>query len=256
MTKKTHQAGGMLISIVGFAFLRENGLLLPEVHEGLQWLVIYPFCMWGSTANDSDHHWDSCPNKDYPNWLINKALHITAPLQKSLDKTLSDSKKSKNVIYQTARCLNARHRSWQTHSDLTIWALLFLYINLVVKNVLCLSAVETSILALVLTGVVLGIIAHLILDVLTPEGIWLMPFVWVQNLLKLFNPRLKLPKFFVKFHLVPNNPYFATGGKWEEFIQKVLKVATVIALIWFLFVIFYPYLSAILPFTISFNLGG
>ena len=33
MTGKTHKAGGMLVSIVGFAILREKGLLLPDVNQ-------------------------------------------------------------------------------------------------------------------------------------------------------------------------------------------------------------------------------
>ena len=43
MTGKTHRAGGILCSIIGFAILKEKGLLLPDVNEGLQWLIIYPF---------------------------------------------------------------------------------------------------------------------------------------------------------------------------------------------------------------------
>lgn len=253
MTKKTHQAGGMLTSVVGFALLRENGLLLPEVNQALQWLVIYPFCMWSCTASDQDHHWDSCPSKDYPSWLFHKALHITAPIEKSLDKTLSGAKKKKSVLYKAVHAFNAHHRSWQTHSDLTLYSCLFLLYQLVFMNALSLSAIETSILGLVLIGVVLGFIAHLILDVLTPEGIWLMPFVWLQSLLRFFNPRIKLPSILLKFHLVPEKPFFKTGGKWEEIIQKVLKIATIVALVWFLSVLILPYIKELIPYTIELN---
>ena len=57
MTGNTHRAGGMLCSVVGFALLKEQGLLLPEINPCIQWLVMYPFCYWGSTASDLDHNW-------------------------------------------------------------------------------------------------------------------------------------------------------------------------------------------------------
>lgn len=256
MTKKTHQAGGMLVSIVGFALLRNEGVLLPDVNQGLQWLVMYPFCMWSCTASDQDHHWDSCPSKDYPSWLFHKALHITAPIKKKLDKSLSGAKKKKSLFYKAVSIFNASHRSWQTHSDLTLWVCLMLIRCLIFLNLLQLNLVETSILALVLMGVVLGFIAHLVLDVLTPEGIWLMPFVWLQGILRLFNPRIKLPQILLKVHFVPEKPFFATGGKWEEIIQKVLKFSTWVALVWFLSILILPYVLEWLPFTIEFNFIG
>ena len=43
MTGKTHKAGGMLCTIVGFTILKENGLLINNVNEGVQWLMMYPF---------------------------------------------------------------------------------------------------------------------------------------------------------------------------------------------------------------------
>ena len=88
MTGKTHKMGGMLMSVVGFTVLKNNGLLLANVNEGLQWLMIYPFCMWGSIASDLDHHWDSCPSKDIPSWFVHKALHITEPAYKKLDSVV------------------------------------------------------------------------------------------------------------------------------------------------------------------------
>lgn len=249
MTGKTHRAGGMLVSIVGFSILREKGLLLPNVNEGLQWLVIYPFTMWGSVALDLDHHWESCPVKDYPSRLVNMALHITKPVVKSLDKTLTEKQKKHNVIYKTADLLNASHRSWQTHSDLTLIAILLLLFSVLTGKFAGFSAVDTAISALVLTGICLGIIAHFILDLLTPEGIWLISLVSLEKLLRLFNPRLNLPK---KLHLVPSKKFFATGGKWELFVQKVLKVLTICGVVWFFYVLVSPFLSELIPYQIKF----
>lgn len=249
MTGKTHRAGGMLVSIVGFSILREKGLLLPDVNEGLQWLVIYPFTMWGSVALDLDHHWESCPCKDYPSRLVNMALHITKPVVKSLDKTLTEKQKKHNGVYKTASLLNASHRSWQTHSDLTLIAVLALLFSVLLGKFTGFSAVDTAISALVLTGICLGFIAHIILDILTPDGIWLIGLVCLEKLLRLFNPRVNLPK---KLHLVPSSSFFATGGKWELFVQKVLKVLTVCGVVWFFYVLISPFLSELIPYQIKF----
>lgn len=250
MTGKTHKMGGMLVSLVGFAILREKGLLLPNVNEGLQWLVMYPFTMWGSIASDLDHHWDSCPQKDYPSKMVNMALHITKPVQKSLDKTLSEKEKKKNLVYKISDLFNAKHRSWQTHSDLTLISMIALLWCTFSGMIPSLGAVDMTILTLVLTGICLGIIAHFILDVLTPEGIWLTILVILNKLLKLFNPRINIPQ---KLHLVPHKEFFATGGKWEKLVQKVLKVATVVAVLWFLYVLLEPWISTIIPYKIEFN---
>lgn len=250
MTGKTHRAGGMLCSIVGFALLKENGLLMPEVNEGVQWLVMYPFCMWGSIASDLDHHWDACPDKSYPSWFINKALHITAPIQKSLDKTLKESQKKNNPLYTFSTLFNAKHRSWQTHSDITLIAMIGLLYCLVTGKFSMLGSIDTTILTLILTGVCLGVIAHFILDVLTPEGVQITLLVVLQKLLRLINPRIKIK---TKLALVPHWKIFATGEKWEEFIQKVIKIATVLAILYFLYTLFSPLISEYIPYSITFN---
>lgn len=248
MTGKTHRAGGMLCSLVGFSILQKHGLLLPNVNEGIQWLVMYPFCMYGSVVSDLDHHWESCPNKDYPSWLINKALHITKPLKDSLDKALPEKAKKNNPMYKFADIMCASHRSWQTHSDLTLGIMIYLLNTILSGSISGLSAVDTSIIALVIMGLCLGVIAHFILDAITPEGIWLTGLVLTEEFLKIFSPRIKIPK---KLHLVPKTEFFATGGKWEQFIQKVLKILTVIMLSWFLLNIFIPDWKSFLPYTIS-----
>lgn len=247
MTAKTHKAGGMLVSIVGFAILKEKGLLLSNVSEGLQWLVMYPMVMWGSTASDLDHHWDSCPTKDYPSKIINMALHITKPVKKSMDRTLSNREKSTSLLYRSCVLLDAKHRSWQTHSDLFLFFLLWLQHQVFMGQINCLGGVDKAILTLVLTGLCMGILAHFVLDMLTPDGIWMIGLVLLNKILKVINPRKKLPE---KLHLVPKSSFFATGGAWEDFIYKVLKVLTAIAVVWFLFSLI-P--LDIFPYQLSFN---
>lgn len=233
MTGKTHRAGGMLCSIVSFAVLKQNDLLIPNVNEGLQWLVMYPFCMWGCIASDLDHHWESCPSRDVPSWFVHKALHITEPIEKRL---------SSGFIYKITHFLNAKHRSWQTHSDLTL-VLMFLLLRAILDGKIgYFSAVDRIIASLVVTGICLGVIAHFILDLITPDGICLFGCMLLNNL---FN--LKLPE---KIHLVPRKKYFATGGQWEELINKVLRFLTVIAVAWLLMIIFFPNFK--FPYNISF----
>lgn len=249
MTGKTHRAGGMLVSILGFAVLREKGLLLQGVNEGLQWLVIYPFTMWGSVASDLDHTWESCPIHDYPSRLVNMALHITKPVKKFLDKTLTEGDKKHNIVYKVADLFNASHRSWQTHSDLTLFLMLYLLYCVFSDKFVGFSAVDTMIATLVLTGICMGIIAHFILDSITSEGVWLISLVILEKVLKIFNPRINIPKV---FRLVPKKKYFSVGGEWEKKVQKVLNVATKVALVWFFYVLISPFLSELIPFQIEF----
>lgn len=244
MTGKTHRAGGMLVSIVGFAVLKQNNLLLSNVNPALQWLIMYPFCMWGSVASDLDHHWESCPVKDYPSRAVNMALHVGKPFQKLLDKTLSDSDKKRNPVYKLCDLLNAKHRSWQTHSDLTLFAMLYLLHCVTSGKFTQLGAVDVAVASLIITGICLGVIAHFILDIITPEGIWCVTLVALNKISKLVVPKSNLPQ---KVHLVPKSEFFTTGGRWEQLIRKILNISTAVAVVWMLYVIVSPYL----PFEVS-----
>lgn len=222
MTGKTHRAGGFLCSVVGFALLRENNLLLPNVNEGLQWLMMYPFCMWGSVASDLDHHWQSCPMKDPPSYVVNKLLHLTAPVQKSLEK--AGDKKS--GVYKVAKTFNASHRSWQTHSDLTLFVMIGLLIA-VLNNNFGLGQIDAMFVRVVALGIVLGVIAHFILDMLTTDG--------VDSLaLQVIGKLLHIKKFPKKLRFVPKWHCFATSGSWELWVNKVLKVLNIIAMAYLL----------------------
>ena len=238
MTGNTHKAGGMLISIIGFAMLKQNNMLAPDINIGLQWLLMYPFCMWGSVASDLDHNPNAIPMKDYPSKIVSGALHITEPLEKATEV-------SGGAIHKVARFFNAKHRSWQTHSDLTLVTMLFiLYKLLSIESLFTLGPMDLTIIRLVLTGICLGVIAHFILDMLTPEGIWLTGFAVLNRLIK----KKVFPE---KMHFVPHKKFFATGGKWELFIQKVLRVATWVALAWFLYTFLVPYLANYIPYDIT-----
>ena len=237
MTGKTHRAGGILCSIIGFAILKEKGLLLPDVNEGPQWLIIYPFCMWGCVASDLDQYWESAPTRGLPDLVINKALHITDPLQRSLDKKMTAKEKSKSFVYHFAKFFNAKHRSWQTHSDLTLFLFLGLLIYMMNNPFNFIPAVDAKILILVLTGICIGIVSHLILDALTIEGIWSSPLMLIRAIIQKKNPKTKFP---ATIHLVPDTRFFKTGGSWETLVYVIIKVLILISLAFFIYKMFNP----------------
>lgn len=216
MTGKTHKAGGMFCSVVGFALAKKLGVVPSDVNDCLAWVTIYPFCMWGSVASDLDHHWDSCPCRDLPSRVINIALHATKPLKVGLEK----AGKKKTKMYGVAKFCNASHRSWQTHSDMTLFIMLYLLWFAMSGRFTGFNTVEATLCTLVLEGICLGVVMHLLLDTLTPDGIWLIPMVLINRVFHLMLPE--------KLHFVPHMKVFATGEKWEAFIYKCLSYGTVV----------------------------
>lgn len=247
MTGKTHRTGGMLCSVIGFILLKSNGLLIADVNLGLQWLIMYPFTYWGSFASDFDHNWMSCPFHDYTSWFINKLLHLTSKPVRRLDKKLTDKQKEESTRYKVLSFFNAKHRSWQTHSDLTIILILGLLYG-VINGKFSLGIADTAILTLVIMGVGMGVLTHLLLDILTPDGIWLVSMVLLNKLFKAMNIKIKLPE---KLHLVPNVKFFATGGMWESWVQKLLNILTWLSIIYIIYNTFEPYIQDVIPYTIK-----
>lgn len=243
MTGETHKAGGMLCAVTGFLVLRHNGLLLNNVNEFVQLAVMYPFAMWGSVASDLDHHWESCPSKDPPSWIINKLLHITTPYYKKLDELLPSGVKKHSPNYKLAKFFSANHRSWQTHSDLTlvvVGALLWCILSGRLSHNF--TSVDLCILSLMLAGVGLGIIMHFILDMLTPEGVWFTLGICVNKILS-FVTKKEIKLLPEKLHFVPKWRIFATGSSWEDFIRRIIRVATYITIAYFLMFVAFPELG-------------
>ena len=86
-------------------------------------------------------------------------------------------------------------------------------------------------------GLVLGLISHLILDMLTPSGVWCLAFVGVNRLI---GHRI-LPE---KIRFVPNRKFFSTGGRWEEWWRFGMGVVS--------FLLFFYILYTMLPYKLDF----
>lgn len=203
MTGKTHRLGGVVCCLVGYSILESKGMLIKDVSPLLQLTVMYPFSIYGSIVSDLDHHWESTPSKDIFSFWVNKVLHLTTGL--------SDSVKKKIPVL---KLFDAKHRSWQTHSDLFLFLLIYFFTSLMSVGSSGSVYAQQVIMMLVFSGLMLGILSHVILDMLTPEGIWCIIFVVLNKLFK-----VGLPK---KIRLVPRNSFFATDGGWENLIRKVL----------------------------------
>ena len=254
MTGETHRVGGMLCATAGFVLLKDNNLLLPNCNQFVQLLIIYPFCLYGSVFSDIDHNWDCSPLRDPLSRVINFLLHLLTPLFDRLDSMLSVESKRTNFLYLFSSIFSAKHRSWQTHSDITLIGVLYtLWFILNNTGIQGLSKTDTSILALCLTGFALGIVAHFILDMLTPSGVWCVVGVVLNWLLSVF--RNKTVKIFPeKLHIVPSFKIFSTGGAWESLVRVIVRFATVLQVGYIIVYIMYPEVTQFLPFEVS--IGG
>jgi len=213
MLGKTHRVGGTLCVLGGFALLKSRGMLLGDVNPLIQLTVMYPFSIYGSTVSDLDHDWHSCPSKDVVSYAINKILHLASPLIDCIGE--------KSPISKVLSIFDAKHRSWQTHSDLTLLGMIWLMNYFVNTSV---TSADAVILRLVFTGLIMGVISHLILDMLTPEGIWCFSTVILRKITK----KKIFPE---KISLVPNSKFYRTGGAWETLVRKVLWVLCIIFLL-------------------------
>lgn len=224
MTGKTHRVGGMLGALAGYTILEQKGLLISNVDPIAQLVVMYPFAIYGSVFSDLDHHWQSAPSKDIFSFIINKVLHLTTGIRKR-----------KGKINPALRVFDAQHRSWQTHSDLFL--LLICLVSYQVMGIW--DGTATGLICrLISMGFLIGVISHLVLDSITPEGIWSVLLVITGKVTGI----KKIPK---KIHFVPKTEFFATGGKWEDLVRQIMWVVCFMLLVRILLYYF--------PYSISFT---
>lgn len=213
MEGKTHRIGGTVSALAGYLILKEQSLLIsPEVvSPTLQFLTIYTAGIYGGIFPDIDHHWESSPVKDPLSWVVNKALHTFNKPYTRLDSQLSAKQKRNNLGYRLLKLLACRHRAWQTHSEFTLLCIVALWVGGLSST----SLVELTLRWLLLLGFGLGVISHLVLDMLTTEGIRLFTGILLNTFLG--------TRFPETIRAVPKSSFFKTGSEWELTIRRVLK---------------------------------
>lgn len=175
MTAKTHVLGGMTLALGGFMYLDRSGLLLPDVNEALQMAIIMPYAIWSSTVPDLDQDKDSTAQNSPINFIIQKFFNL----------------------------IGAGHRSFKSHIVPVIVSLLLYFA--IAFNLICKSfnGTETTIVGLITLGLFLGLGSHMLLDMMTRQG------------LKLGNIILRV---------VPDMDMFGTGTFYESIVRRVLYV--------------------------------
>lgn len=219
MLGKTHRLGGVVSALGGYIALEATGNTLSDVNPMLQLAVVYPFAIYGSTWSDLDHHWGSVPSKDPVSWVFHKGLHLTSKPRKAVENAGGKGKLGYNLL----GIADARHRSWQTHSDLTFIGLCAMLWYLCFSEWSIFAGPDLVIAKLILAGLILGTLAHIFLDAITPEGIWMVIPMALKRIFKIKG----LPE---KFGLVPKKHFFATGEGWESIVNKVLWFSSFIML--------------------------
>lgn len=182
MMGRTHKAGGCLAMLAVYTYLHSKGFM-PEVHPFVQLLLMYPAASWGSTMPDLDQSENSIPEKTPFSMLINKMLYMG----------------------------KVKHRSWQTHSLLMMGLFLGILFGLVYGAMrfswFGLDTMSCNVLLLLVTGLSVGIGSHLLLDLMTYEGIQLVPGVWLR---------------FFRLDM------FKTGTTYEKVVRFILYVGCVL----------------------------
>lgn len=223
MEGKSHRVGGALAALGGYYLLKQNGYLIEGVTPILQLAIIYPFSVVGALMPDQDHHVESAPLQDPISLVFCKFLHLTTDTRK---KMLENGVSKSNRLYKMLGLLDSKHRSWQTHSDLTFTLFCWWLWGVTASNGLLTA--QGVILKLVATGLVLGLMSHLILDALTPSGIWSLVFVSFNHIIG----KKVLPE---KVRFVPSTHFFATGGKWEEGWRFGMTVVSMLVFLYILY---------------------
>lgn len=209
MMGKTHRAAGGLIALSGFVVAKRYGLLNPAINDVTELLLLYGTSYYGSIAADNDHVWVSSPCNDPLSWIINKILHLTTPIRKEMEEKGID----KGIIYKLSGVFDARHRSWQTHSELPLLIILYF-----------LSIMNRSYEWILLLGFGLGYLSHALMDMLSSGGYHLL-------IAKIINKAIHKRVLPDKIRLVPRDRFFNTGGTFEAGVYRVINFcSTLLAL--------------------------
>lgn len=226
MMGKTHKAGGVLCALAGIQVINSITPLASDISPIIQFMVAYPFCMWGSTAPDLDHAWSNVEDKNPINYGIHKVLHV---FNEVCDKAeMLGNRKN----FKLLKILACSHRSWQTHSELTMLLLLVIR-SLVLVGLLGfigISGVNKDLVVLIVNGIIMGVGAHLFLDLFTVDGLKIVSLTLIKGIFVSVMKHKLTPVKAVTFRLVPKMDLFSTGTdegrEYEKNVRKVLTVTT------------------------------
>lgn len=243
MTGKTHRVGGVVGCLVGYSLLVSKGLLVKEVEPLVQLCIMYPFAIYGSTVQDMDHGWQSVPSRDLVSWCLWRVLHLTTNRRAKLKEKWKKHPKPKNSFggkvrrfrYWVLGIFDAKHRSWQTHSDLFVLFIMWL-LHLTIT---CLEGtINGLILNMVVIGLLCGVLSHCFLDLLTPDGLHSVVMWFLNKTMSVGDGKL---------HLVPKSKFFSSvsvdkdgnpkESAWEYCTRKVLWLAGFILLVRVLYIL-------------------
>lgn len=216
MEGNTHQLGGVTAGLVGCIMLSVADTQVANVSPLLAYPAIYVFSMVGSKLPDQDHNPKASPFKDPLGRSVSWLLHSTSKVRQRFKKG--------SVPYKLLGTGDSRHRSWQTHSDFTLYALIAVIWYFCFSGKITVTPEEEALIQVIVGGTALGVLSHLFLDAITPKGIWMLPGLVIYTL----TGKKLIP---MKFRLVPKRSFFATGNKWEELVNKALRVIN-----WVLFI--------------------
>lgn len=208
MMGKTHRIGGTVAMLLSYSYMVKHNMTVESINPVVQLLVMYPCCMWGAVAPDLDQSDEAIPIKAPVSILIHKILYLG----------------------------KVRHRSWQTHSLLVTGGFIALLFGLLalVNNygLFGLDPTALILLKLMLMGLTVGVASHLILDMMTYEGIHLIPPTKSGG---------KKKSHWIR--LVPHTDAFKTDTFYEKTVRVLLYVFAAGYTLYLLYVSFTPYFN-------------
>lgn len=217
MQGKTHNVGGIVAGLGTYIVLRENNLLPASevVNPLLQLIMMYPAAIWGATAPDQDHGYTSIPMRDPLSYLLWFILHIPNMIYNNMDKARQRlGLRKKSVLQRFVGIFRCNHRSYQTHSDITILFLIWLVTKVVLK--LDPNVPQNTLIILIGSGMLVGFLSHVFLDLCTTDGI---PSIILMVLTSWLPKKLRIRKI----SLVFGSSFFSTDSLYEKYVRKLLN---------------------------------